>query len=93
MEPTTITATDLARRLSEVLSRVKYGRESFVVVRNGQLVATIEPASPAAAPGITIDEFVRRVGHLTVPDGLGEAIEEAYKVFREPGDEHDPWVS
>jgi prevent-host-death family protein len=44
-----VSATDAARRFSDVLDAVEGDRESFVVVRRGREVATISPASPAAA--------------------------------------------
>lgn len=43
-----VTATEAARRFSDVLDAVEGGRESFVVVRRGREVATISPASPAS---------------------------------------------
>ncbi len=68
---TTITATELARSLSDVLNRVRYRREKFSIVRNGELVATLAPATPdksvtlrelaAALQGLEVDgeEFAR----------------------------------
>jgi prevent-host-death family protein len=48
---TRITATDLARRLGDVLGRVRYRRDVFVIERNGEPVARLAPlASGAAAP-------------------------------------------
>jgi prevent-host-death family protein len=43
-----VSATEAARRFSDVLDAVEGGRESFVVVRRGREVATISPASPAS---------------------------------------------
>lgn len=40
-----LSATDAARRFSDVLDSVESKRESFVVVRHGRAVATIGPAS------------------------------------------------
>lgn len=39
----TIRATDLARNLGDVLSRVRYRRDSLVVWRNGKPVARVVP--------------------------------------------------
>jgi prevent-host-death family protein len=39
-----LTATDAARRFSDVLDSVESERETFVVVRHGRPVATIGPA-------------------------------------------------
>jgi prevent-host-death family protein len=39
-----LSATEAARRFSELLDRVEQGGESYVVVRHGRAVATIGPA-------------------------------------------------
>lgn len=46
----TITATELVRGLGDVLARIRYRRESFVVERNGRPVARMIPvdAEPAS---------------------------------------------
>ena len=60
---TTITATELAKNLSDVLNRIRYRGERFVVERNGEPVATLAPVR--APTGITVNELfdlVRRIG-------------------------------
>jgi antitoxin (DNA-binding transcriptional repressor) of toxin-antitoxin stability system len=42
-----ISATDLARRLGDVLGRIRYRGESFVIDRNGTAVARIGPVPGA----------------------------------------------
>lgn len=42
--PTSVTATELARKLGDLLSRVRYRRESFIVERNGTPIARMVPA-------------------------------------------------
>ena len=44
----TIRATDLARNLGDVLSRVRYRRDSFVIERYGNPVARIVPVESEA---------------------------------------------
>jgi len=51
-----ISATDLARRAGEVLGRVRYRGDSFVVDRNGDPVALITPVAGASMG--TAREFV-----------------------------------
>jgi prevent-host-death family protein len=53
----TLTATDAARRFSELLDAVEHRGESFVVVRRGRAVARIEPAR--AANGKRVKEILR----------------------------------
>jgi prevent-host-death family protein len=47
-----MTATDAARRFSEVLDAVERRGESFLVVRRGHAVARIEPARAANGKGV-----------------------------------------
>ena len=61
-----ITATELARTLSEVLSRVRYRGERFVVERNGEAVAEISPAQPNKP--LTLSNFVEWYLSLPRPD-------------------------
>jgi antitoxin (DNA-binding transcriptional repressor) of toxin-antitoxin stability system len=49
---TRIGATRLARRWGDVLRRIRYRRESFLVERNGVLVARIEPVRPVRLPSL-----------------------------------------
>ncbi len=64
---TTISATELSKRLSDILNRVKYRGERFVIQRNGEAVAVVGPAS--TRPGITVSELIARVGDLRMPGG------------------------
>lgn len=71
---TTITATELAKGLSDVLNRVKYKNERFVVQRNGETIATIAPANPA--PDVTLNDIIARYGDRYVPgDGFADDLE------------------
>jgi len=63
---TRITATELARSLSDILNRARYRGEHFEVVRNGELVATIGP--PAAPKVKTWADFVQFMKDHPFPD-------------------------
>lgn len=52
-----IPATHLARNLGEVLARIRYVGESFIVEKNGVPVARMVPIEPKK--GITVGEFIR----------------------------------
>jgi prevent-host-death family protein len=61
-----VTATEAARRFSDLLNRVRYERETFVIVRGGEEVGVL---SPAAAPRpVTLGELVERLRSLGLPD-------------------------
>jgi len=69
---TKITATELARNLSDVLSRVEYRHEEFVVERSGQAVAVIAPTR--SIRGVTAREIIDKIGHLKMPRGFGDDL-------------------
>ena len=70
--PTRITATELARSLSDILSRIKYRGEEFLVERNGEPLATLAPVAP---PGVTLRGFIQRLGDLRMPEGMADDLE------------------
>ena len=75
MEPKKITATELARSLSDVLSRVHYRGETFIVERNGDVVATLAPPEPK--PQITFRELVKLLRERHKPlEGFADDLEE-----------------
>jgi len=52
MKKQIISATMLARQAGDVLGRIRYRGESFVVERNGVPVARIDPAQPSPAGSV-----------------------------------------
>ncbi len=86
---TTITATELARNLSDILNRVRYRGERFRVEKNGEAIAVIEP-SPRKAR--TFAELSRRLQGLEWPVGFADDLE---KVIRDqpPMSEPPSWPS
>jgi prevent-host-death family protein len=63
---TKITATELARGLSDVLNRVRYKGERFVIERNGEAVAVLEPLDGSKA--VTFRELAERLKSVPRPD-------------------------
>jgi prevent-host-death family protein len=66
-----LSATDAARRFSEVLDRVEQTGESVTIVRHGRAVATIGPAG--ASTGKALKEALR--AHPPDPDWADEVRE------------------
>jgi prevent-host-death family protein len=58
-----ISATEAARRFSEVVNRVRYRNETFVVKRGGEPVCEIVPVRPAAFTGRELVELLRSLPH------------------------------
>ena len=72
-----ISATAAARRFSDLLNRVYYKGEEFVVERGGQPICRIVPAQRKR---FTLADFARRWASLPKPDkGYWDAVEEAIK--------------
>jgi prevent-host-death family protein len=60
-----ISATEAARNFSDVLNRVRYRGEVFVVERGAEPMCRITPAS---APRCTVSDFVRMLQAIPRPD-------------------------
>ena len=84
-----IPATALARQLGDVLRRIRYRGESFVIERNGVAVARLIPAG-SDRHGTVVDAL-RRWREAAEPDpGFAATLERIGAADREPG---DPWGS
>lgn len=83
-----ITATELARRLGEVLGKIRFRRDTFVIERNGEPVARL---SPLATSGTTLAEALRvwREAGPADPD-FADDLERVNRADRPP---RNPWVS
>ena len=66
-----LSATEAARRFSEVLDRVEQNGESVIIVRHGRAVATIGPAG--VGTGKALKEALR--AHVPDPDLADEVRE------------------
>ena len=58
-----ISATDAARRFSEILNRVRYRNETFVVTRRGEPICEIVPVHAAPFTGRDLVELLRSLPH------------------------------
>ena len=63
---TRITATEAARKFSEILNRVAYKGETFIVERSGQVVCENSP--PPSKKGISTKELVEFLRSVHYPD-------------------------
>jgi prevent-host-death family protein len=82
-----ISATDLARTLGDVLGKVRYRREVFVVERNGEPIARIIPLSSTAAA--TLAEGLRAWRAASPSDlGFADDLERVNAADRPP---RNPW--
>ena len=83
----TISATQAARSFSDLVNRVRYRGEEFIVERGGQAVCRIVPAGP---PAFTALELAQLLRSLPRPDdAYFTAVEEAAR--RQPALPKSPW--
>jgi antitoxin (DNA-binding transcriptional repressor) of toxin-antitoxin stability system len=65
MADQTITATDAARRFSDVLNQVRYQGTKFDIVRGKEVVARLVPAAPPGGVNLNrLDELVLALPRL-----------------------------
>jgi antitoxin (DNA-binding transcriptional repressor) of toxin-antitoxin stability system len=84
-----ISSTDLARNLGDVLGRVRYLGDSFIVERNGDPVARLGPVPEGARA--TVREGLRAWVEAGEPDSrFAEDLARVGEADRPPG---DPWGS
>lgn len=82
-----ISATKAARTFSDLLNRVRYRGEAFVVERGGEPVCRIIPARPARR---TVAELVRMLRSAPKPDpDYWDTLEQITR--RQPGLPKSSW--
>lgn len=82
-----VSATEAARSFSEILNRVNYRGESFVVERGGTAVCRIIPAGPARC---TVSDLIQVLRTAPKPDDAYlDIVEDLGK--RQPKLPKDPW--
>ena len=82
-----LTATQAARRFSDLLNRVRYRGEEFVIERGGEPICRIIPARPSR---FTVADLVRLLRSAPKPDrGYWEILEKVKK--RQPALPKSPW--
>ena len=77
-----ISATDLSRSLSDVLSRVRYREERFVIERNGEAIALLIPLGPG--PRTTMRQLVELLKDVPRPDDEFADDVEALRASQQP---------
>jgi len=83
-----ISATELARRLGDVLGRVRYRGDTFVVERNGDAVARVVPLAEASVT--TLGEALRAWRAAAVDASFADDLVRIGALDRPP---EDHWAS
>ena len=84
-----VSATEAARNLSDLLNRVRYRSERFTIVRGGEEVAEIGPASKSGAA--TLGDLRRALASLPPPDDDFRSDLERIRAEQPPAE--PPWRS
>jgi antitoxin (DNA-binding transcriptional repressor) of toxin-antitoxin stability system len=87
--PKKISATEAARSFSDVVARVHYRGEEFVVEKGGEAVCKITPVGQGATKSTIADVLSVLDGLPTVDDGYREAVLEAAR--KQPKTPRSPW--
>jgi len=83
-----ITATELARTLGEILGKVRFRRDTFVVERNGEPIARLSPWPEVGDPNLL--EGLRAWWESSAPDpGFADDLERVNRSDRPP---RNPWA-
>jgi hypothetical protein len=84
-----ITATELARKLGDVLGKIRYRSDTFVVERNGEAIARISPVAHRLAG--SLGEGLRAWREAAPADSrFAEDLESVNRADRPP---RNPWGS
>lgn len=84
-----MSATDLARNLGDILGRIRYRGESFVIERNGTPVARIGPV-PGTAPAPAARALAAWLDAAAPDPALADDLADVGAADRPPA---DPWPS
>lgn len=88
---TTLSATEAQRTLADVLNRVEYRGERFMIVRNGRPIGELGPARPVR---FTVREWVAWLSDADRPrpdSGWADDAEAGYRALNEERVPTSPW--
>ena len=82
-----LSATEAARGFSEILNRVRYRGERFIIERGGVAIGELRPAAPVRFTGADLLALLRSLP--TVDEEFFDDVEEAAR--NQPGLPDLPW--
>ena len=88
--PNEISATELGRNLADVLNRVAYREERFVILRNGKPLAELRPVSQSNT-GNDLLQVLKTLEEWPMEEreAFARDVEEARRLGNRP--QRDPW--
>jgi antitoxin (DNA-binding transcriptional repressor) of toxin-antitoxin stability system len=85
--PRRLSATEASRNFSELLNRVRYRGESFIIERGGEPICELKPVAPPRFTGADLVTLFRSLP--PVDEGYLSAVEEISKT--QPFLPESPW--
>ncbi len=82
-----LSATEAARSFSELLNRVRYRGETFVIERGGVAIGELRPAAPVRFTGPDLLTLLRSLP--PVDAGFLDDVEDGIR--NQPGPPESPW--
>lgn len=90
MLPQNISATDAARSFADVVNRVRYRGEEFLIEKGGVPVARLGPVGLPRSAG-TVRDLVRLVEKLGSDPGFADQLDEIIAQDNQPLGSQNPW--
>jgi prevent-host-death family protein len=90
MKPKRVTATDLGRNLADLVNRVRYRGEEFLIEKGGESVARLGPAR-AHRPSGTLRDLIDLARKLGPDLEFADRLEEIVAADNQPLPPGDPW--
>jgi antitoxin (DNA-binding transcriptional repressor) of toxin-antitoxin stability system len=87
--PKRISATEAARSFSDVVARVHYRGEEYVVEKGGEAVCKISPVGQGATKSTIADLLTVLDAMPSLDDGYRQAVRDAIK--KQPKTPKSPW--
>ncbi len=89
---TSITASELARSLADVLNRAAYQGETFEIERGGRRLVLRLEEQPATLKSLHEALLAHRKRFPDSDDAFAEAVQQAREVLNAEPDVKDPWA-
>ncbi|MCC7541755.1 MAG: hypothetical protein IT379_36385 [Deltaproteobacteria bacterium] len=90
--PTILSATEAARRLGELLARVRYRQEEFLIRRGRTIVARLGPVPIRGVTGAVAAEAWRGAPHLSSEEARSLELDMKKARRISGGPPRDPWA-
>lgn len=90
MSSRSISATDAARNFADVVNRVRYRGEEFLIEKGGEPVARLGPVSLPRSAG-TVRDLVRLVERLGSDPEFAKQLDEIIAQDNQPLRPENPW--